>query len=113
MDHIIFHDGVKVDPHKTKAMMEFLIQKNLKNIRIFLGMIGYYHKFVKNYGRLTTSLTTLLKKNAFSWNQYAIHDFEKLKKEMCRTLVLATLEFTKTFVVECDASVHGIGVVLM
>ena len=76
-------------------------------------MTRYYHKFVKNYGKIATPLTTLLKKDAFSWTPEATKAFEHLKEEMCLALVLAMLGFTKTFIVDCDASRNGIGVVLM
>jgi hypothetical protein len=67
LGHIVSHEGVKVDPNKIKAMMDWLIPKTLKNLRGFLGLIGYYHKFVQNYGRITSPLMTLTKKDAFSW----------------------------------------------
>jgi hypothetical protein len=85
----------------------------LKKLKGFLGLSCYYHKFVKDYGQIATPITTLLKKEAFSWTQASTKYFEKLKEAMCITLVLATPHFTKTFIVECDASSHGIHAVLM
>ena len=86
------------------------IQKHLQG---FLGLIGYYRKFVKNYGRITTPLTTLLKKDAFSWTPEATKAFKHLREAMCQASVVATPNLTKTFIVECDALVNGIDVVLM
>jgi hypothetical protein len=114
LGHIVSsHEGVKVDPNKIKAMREWSIPKILKKLRGFLGLTRYYYKFVKNYCQIPTPLTTLLKKEAFCWTQEATKSFEKLKEAMCTTHVLATVDFTKTFIVECDASSHGIGVFLM
>jgi hypothetical protein len=111
--HIVSHEGVKVDPNKIKAMMDWPIPKTLKNLRGFLGLTGYYRKFVQNYGRIATPLMALTKKDAFSWTLEATKTFEQLKEVMCKDPVLTTLDFTKTFIVECDASGNGIGVVLM
>jgi hypothetical protein len=73
----------------------------------------YYHKFVRNYGRIATPLTTLTKKHAFSWTPEATKYFEQLKEVMRKSPVLTTPDFTNFFIVECDASGNGIGVILM
>ena len=78
-----------------------------------MGLTRYYRKFVKNYGRIATPLTTLLKKDAFSWTPEATKDFEDIKEAMCLAMILATPDFTKTFIVECDTSGNGISVILM
>jgi hypothetical protein len=78
-----------------------------------LGLIGYYCKFVRHYGRIAAPLTTLTKKDDFLWTPEATKSFEQIKEVMCKAPILTTLDFTKTFIVECDASRNGIGVVLM
>jgi hypothetical protein len=113
LGHIVSHEGFKVDHKKIKSMMDWLIPKTSKNVRGFLGLTGYYCKFIWNYGRIVAPLTTLTKKDAFSWNPKEIQAFEELKEEMCKDPIFPTLYFTKTFIMECDASGNGIGGILM
>jgi hypothetical protein len=79
LGHIVSHEGVKVEPNKIKAMMDWPIPNTLKNFRGFLGWTGYYHKFVWNYGRTTTHLNVLNKKDAFSWTPEVTKSFEQIK----------------------------------
>ena len=113
LGHIVEHDGVRVDPKMVQAMQDWPQPKTLKSLRGFLGLTSYYHKFVHNYGRIARPLTHLLKKNSFLWKDEAQQAFIPLKHAMCSTPVLALLDFTKSFVIECDASGTSIGVVLM
>lgn len=113
LGHIVSHEGVKVDTRKIKAITEWKIPTSIKHLRGFLGLTGYYHKFFMNYGRIEVPLTILLKKDAFSWTQEATKAFEHIKEAMCQALVLSRPDFTKKFIVECDASGNGIGVDLM
>ena len=69
LGHIVTHEGVKVDPNKIKAIMDWPIPKKLKNLRGLLGLTGYYRRFVKHYGQITTPLTKLLKKEGFYWSE--------------------------------------------
>jgi hypothetical protein len=110
---MIGKDSVRVDPKNIEAMQDWPHSKTLKILCGFLGLTGYYRKFVKNYGKIATPLTALLKKNSFTWNLAAAQAFQTLKMAMCTTPVLALPDFTKTFVLECDSSGKGIGVVLM
>jgi hypothetical protein len=80
---------------------------------VFLGLIGYYRKFIKNYGKISATLTALLKKNAFSWDPKAAQSFQDLKDTMCTIQVLALPNLTNIFVLECDSSRKRIGAVLM
>jgi hypothetical protein len=113
LGHLVGKDGVRVDPKKIEAMQDWQHPKTLKRLNGFLGPTGYYHKFIKNYGKIATTLTVILKKNSFTWTPAAAQAFQTLKTTMCTTLVLALLDFTKTFVLECDGLGKGISAILM
>ncbi|XP_061993760.1 uncharacterized protein LOC133711674 [Rosa rugosa] len=112
LGHVISEKGVAVDPKKIEAIKNWKKPMTLKGLRGFLGMAGYYRKFVKNFGIIAKVLTNMLKKDNFVWTSEAEKSFEELKATLCSTPVLALPDFTKKFDVECDASGLGIGAVL-
>jgi hypothetical protein len=113
LGHLVGKDGVSVDRKNIEAMQYWPYPKTLKSLHGILGLTGYYRKFVKNYGKIATPLMALLKKNSFSRTPAVAQAFQTLKTTMCTNLVLALPDFTKTFVLECDASGKGISSFLM
>jgi hypothetical protein len=113
LGHIVFVAGVAMDPAKVQAVWDWPRPRSARAIRGFLGLAGYYRKFMHNYGTIAAPLTALLKKDGFSWSDEATIALATLKNAVTLALVLAMPYFSKTFNVECDASSHGFGAVLV
>ena len=101
-----------MDHQKIQAVENWPQPRTVRAVRGFLGLAGYYRKFIKDYGIIAAPLTRLLKKEAFCWTEESTKAFVALKTALSTTPVLQLPDFSKPFFVECDASGSGIGAVL-
>ncbi|KAF8650207.1 hypothetical protein HU200_064063 [Digitaria exilis] len=104
LGHVIGADGVAMDKSKVAAVEAWLPSLSVKALCGFLGLTGYYRKFVRGYGAVTAPLTALLKGEAFSWSADAEQAFVNLKQALTTAPVLRLPDFTKRFFVDCAAS---------
>lgn len=114
LGYIIGGGNLKVDPGKVEAIVTFPLPKTPRQVRRFIGMCNWYRAFINNFSDLAGPLTDSLKKGnkPFRLTQDAIDSFDKLKSALSSAPVLAQPDFTKEFVIQCDASRIGVGGVL-
>ncbi|KAJ3684733.1 hypothetical protein LUZ61_013897 [Rhynchospora tenuis] len=112
LGHIISPEGVFMDPCKVQAISDWPQPNSTRALRGFLGLAGYYRKFIKNFGSIAVPLNKLLKKEGFQWSQPAEEAFQTLKTALQAAPSLQMPNFDNPFIVECDASGSGIGAVL-
>ena len=106
--------GVSVDPKKVEAVMSWERPKSVFKIRNFLGLAGYYRRFIKDFSRLVAPMTRLTQKEVkFEWNGLCERAFQELKMRLTSTPIPIVLEREQRYTVYCDASKDGLGCVLM
>nr|GEX43424.1 hypothetical protein [Tanacetum cinerariifolium] len=110
LGHFITTEGVIIDPTKIEAMVNWPIPQIVKHLRGFLGLTGYYRRFIRHYAKISKPLTRLIKKNAFEWDETAQIAFTKLKQAMTQAPVLDLPNFQKVFTVETYAL--GVGIAM-
>ncbi|XP_070047083.1 uncharacterized mitochondrial protein AtMg00860-like [Nicotiana tomentosiformis] len=113
MGNFITAEGVLTDPQKVEAVKNWPLPTIIKQLRGFLGLTGYYRRFIREFGVISKLLTDLLKKDNFKWSPAGSTAFEQLKSALTQAPVLAFSDVNKTFMVEIDARGQGISVVLM
>lgn len=113
LGHIVGKDGVRTDPKKLEAIQKLEVPKTVTQIRSFLGMAGYYRRFIYGYADIAAPLHEATSKNVrYSWDERKQQAFEKLKEALISPPVLSYPDFEKPFIVETDASKVAVGAVL-
>ncbi|KAL0556312.1 hypothetical protein IC582_004825 [Cucumis melo] len=114
LGHVVSNAGVSVDPAKIEAVTGWTRPSTVSEVRSFLGLAGYYRRFVENFSRIATSLTQLTRKGApFVWSKACEDSFQNLKQKLVTAPVLTVPDGSGSFVIYSDASKKGLGCVLM
>nr|AAT77831.1 putative pol polyprotein [Oryza sativa Japonica Group] len=114
LGHVISAKGVAVDPEIVTAVTDWKQPKTVTQIRSFLGLAGYYQRFIENFSKIARPMTQLLKKEEkFVWSPQCEKAFQTLKERLVSSPVLILPDTHKDFMVYCDASRQGLGCVLM
>ncbi|GJX90585.1 putative reverse transcriptase domain-containing protein [Tanacetum coccineum] len=114
LGHVINGNEIYVDPIKIEAVKNWKALRTLSEVRSFLGLAGYYCRFIENFFKIAKSLTILTQKcKTFDWGEEQENSFQTLKDKLCNAPVLALPDGPEDFVVYCNASGLGLGCVLM
>ena len=114
LGHIVSKEGIRVDPKKIEVIVEWKPPRNVTKIRSFLGLAGYYRRFVKGFSMTAAPMTRLLQKNVkHEWSEKCQRSFDKLKAFLTEAPVLTQPTCGREYVIFSDASLNGLGCVLM
>jgi hypothetical protein len=114
LGHILTAEGVAVDPGKVETVSNWQQPTNVSEIRSFLGLAGYYQRFIEGFSKIARPMTELLKKEKkFNWTESCEKSFQELKRRLTTAPVLTLPDIQRDFIVYCDASRQGLGCVLM
>ncbi|GJS49718.1 putative reverse transcriptase domain-containing protein [Tanacetum coccineum] len=114
LGHVIDSQGIHVDPSKIESVKDWESPKTATEIRQFLCLAGYYRRFLKGFSKIVKPMTKLTQKKVkFDWGDKAEAAFQLIKQKLCNAPILALPEGSEDFIIYCDASIKGLGVVLM
>ena len=114
LGHIVLEEGIRVDSKKIEVVVEWKSLRNVTEVHSFLGLAGYYRRFVKGFSMTVAPMTRLLQKNVkFEWGEECQRSFDKLKAFLTEASVLTQPTCGKEYVIFSDASLNGLGCVLM
>lgn len=113
LGYIVGNGCLKTDPEKIQAIANFPQPKTVRQLRRFLGLTGWYQRFISNFSAITAPLTNLKgTAEKFQWNEQAQMAFEYLKSRLTTAPILSHPDFSRPFIIQCDASATGVGSVL-
>ncbi|GKA44189.1 putative reverse transcriptase domain-containing protein [Tanacetum coccineum] len=114
LGHVIDSEGIHVDPAKIESIKDWASPKTPTEIHQFLGLVGYYRRFIKGLSKIARTMTKLTQKSMkFDWGEKAEAAFQLLKQKLYSAPILALPEGSENFVVYCNASHKGLGAILM
>ncbi|GKA35120.1 putative reverse transcriptase domain-containing protein [Tanacetum coccineum] len=114
LGHVIDSKGIHVDPAKIESVKDWTSPKSPTEIRQFLGLAGYYRRFIEGFSKIAKPMTKLTQKKVkFEWGDKQETTFQLLKQKLCSAPILALPEGSEDFIAYCDASKKGLGAVLM
>ncbi|WVZ58911.1 hypothetical protein U9M48_009130 [Paspalum notatum var. saurae] len=114
LGHVLSADGIEVDPEKVEEVLKWKTPETVTEVRSFLGLAGYYRRFIQDFSRIAKPMTKLLQKQVkFTWGPECDQAFQTLKTLLTTAPVLVQPDVSKPFKVYCDASGIGLGCVLM
>ncbi|GJW88629.1 putative reverse transcriptase domain-containing protein [Tanacetum coccineum] len=114
LGHVIDSEGIHVDPAKIESIKDWTSPKSPTEIRQFLGLVGYYRRFIEGFSKIAKPMTKLTQKKVkFEWGDKQEAVFQLLKQKLCSAPILALPKGSEDFIAYCDASKKGLGAVLM
>jgi hypothetical protein len=114
LGHVISKGGISVDPSKVQDVLSWNAPMSVGNIHSFLGMVGYYRRFIEGFLKISKPMTELLEKDKkFEWTPACEASFQELKKRLMAALILVMPDMGKLFSICCDASGQRLGSILM
>jgi predicted aspartyl protease len=113
LGHVVSREGTRPNPNKIDAVRRFPVPTNITNVRSFLGLTGYYRKYIKGYSKTAGPLFELIKKDVvFIWDQERQSAFDDLKRALVQAPVLVRPNFREPFCLDVDWSTRGVGAIL-
>eukprot|EP00731_Ephydatia_muelleri_P015777 Em0009g201a len=113
LGHRISRQGISTDPKKVSAVQNWKMPNSIQDVRQFLGLVGYYRKYIPHFAAIARPLHQLTERGReFQWTQECIHAFDELKSRLLSAPILSFPDFEKPFILDTDACQYGIGAVL-